>query len=397
MEPSFPQARPDAVNVDTHQHPSHYDEEYNGAVRLFERELYEDSLRLFNTARAKQSNPHPYYAYYAACCHAKLNRVDHALDQLRLSILDGWNDFAHMQTDPDLSNLHKDERFAEISSGGFTEFKFEDLPVHHQIDIPGTKAVTLLALGAVVDNQPWEGWTSYISPTQLNVKVESDGEFKSGQMGRLKVKVNCKNKKSIAYMLVKDARLLSQDKPEARLAASIKEYVQGSSKELKLEFPSQTLAQVLPLLPHNTIYKRLAANAANDAWGAPAGGGWGAPAGGGWGAAPTDSWGGAAMDMDAMSGSSWSEEAEQMQTGMMLNRVSQSPPAPAPSAQPAQQASRELESRRAMMRNLEGGSDTRARSLQVSTPLGSSGGSYGSSAGMHEAIKAAFALAENPA
>ena len=364
IDPTFSQARQAALNPQHAQHPSHQDQDYNAAIKFFERQMYEDALRLFNSARAKQVNPHPYYAYYAGCCHAKLGRIDHALEQLKLSIIDGWLDFSHMQTDEDLSALHADERFEDIASGGFREYKFENLPANHLIEIPATKALTLLALGAVVNDQPWEGWTSYISPSQVSASIEAESEFKSGQSGSLKIKVSSKGKDSAVYIVVKDARLLSQDMPHARMAAALKEYVQSASKELKMDYPKLTLASLCQQTPRkNMMFARLSAPA-NDSWGA-------APAGAAAsGALSNEGWGSA----NAMQESAWRQAEDFAFQELSSSPASPPPPGsrsaptlPQPSQQPAPPSSQPQE------RSME----VRKKSFKMA--VGGSSGGYGSS------------------
>lgn len=267
LNPGFPRTRADAQEISKARHPEHYDSEYKAAVALFQRETFEESLRLFVSARKNQNNPHPYYAYFAACCAAKLGRKEEALEFLRLSIVDGWRDFSHMQEDHDLEALHGDSRFDELKQGPYIEHSFEDLPAQHEIPLSDEYPLTVLALAAVLKDHVWEGWTSFVSSPQISTEIESSKEYKSGHSTEIKIKVNGINGKSAAvYVLIKDARLMSQDKPEARLAACIKEHVEYTAKELRLHFPTETVADSLR---HSGIVPEVSAA---DAWGAPSGG-----------------------------------------------------------------------------------------------------------------------------
>lgn len=256
VDPTFPHARMGALTAQN-QHPSHYDTDYNAALKLFERGLYKDSLETFKAARAKQVNPHPYYAYFAACCFAKLGEIDAAIDELRLSIYDGWTEFKHMENDEDLSALRNDPRFQRLTTGGLSEFEFENVDADAEIQIPFLHGLTVLLLGAVTEAQQlWEGWTSHVSKPLISVDIKCGAEHKSGDVALLKVKLHSNSPGSV-YLLVKDARLVSMERPDARLAASMKDYVETQSKVLSIGNRTDTLKGLTETLITSTRYRNM--------------------------------------------------------------------------------------------------------------------------------------------
>ncbi len=350
IDTDYPKARHGAMNPSKAEHPSNSDQIYNSASKFFAQGNYKDALELFLKARDQQENPHPYYAYYAACCYAKLKDVEEAFTYLKLSITDGWNEFEHMIQDDDLETIKNDPRFQELATGGFIEHQFEDLPANHIIEIPACKTLTVLAIAAIIKGEPWEGWTSYISPSRISLKIENEIEYKSGQNAEIKILVDGvvtgPNNDCACYVIVKDARLLSQDKTEARLAAAIKEYVESGSKALGVSYPKETAQAIASKLIHKIS--------------PPGGGGWGYATAamsaelsgtandgswGGWGGGNTDSWGASGNDGWGAGGSVGGlglteAEAEPAPpqsrlSGMLGGTVRNRASSPTPSAPPA--------------------------------------------------------------
>lgn len=52
--------------------------------------------------------------YNLACALARMQRIDEAIDALRLAIDCGWRDAVHLSIDPDLASLRSDQRYAAI-------------------------------------------------------------------------------------------------------------------------------------------------------------------------------------------------------------------------------------------------------------------------------------------
>ena len=56
----------------------------------------------------------PYVRYNLACSCSLVGRVDEALEALEMALTFGYDDFEHMQRDPDLESLRADLRYLAI-------------------------------------------------------------------------------------------------------------------------------------------------------------------------------------------------------------------------------------------------------------------------------------------
>jgi hypothetical protein len=71
-----------------------------------------------NYKRALEANPAMPDAYYnLACLYSLKNDKEKAFNYLRIAVLNGFVDFGKVDQDPDLNNLHDDERYATFKAG----------------------------------------------------------------------------------------------------------------------------------------------------------------------------------------------------------------------------------------------------------------------------------------
>ncbi|MDD5618557.1 MAG: hypothetical protein PHG69_05630 [Candidatus Omnitrophica bacterium] len=54
--------------------------------------------------------------YNLACSYSLLQDIDNSLEAIKKAVKLGYSDFSYMHNDPDLENLRKDRRFAEVFS-----------------------------------------------------------------------------------------------------------------------------------------------------------------------------------------------------------------------------------------------------------------------------------------
>lgn len=100
-----------------------------------------------------------------------------------------------------------------------------------ELPVPGPMGV--LAIGAFVEGQPWEGWAVVLAPDGLEPTVEVHGERVPG--GEVTVEVRTKGGADAAvYLVVKDARLLGSDTPASLLAAQLKATAEATGKLLSV-------------------------------------------------------------------------------------------------------------------------------------------------------------------
>ena len=65
--------------------------------------------------KLKKIKPHdPIVHYNLACSYSLLNEIDKAFDTIQRAIKLGYDDLRHLEIDPDLENLRRDNRFQKI-------------------------------------------------------------------------------------------------------------------------------------------------------------------------------------------------------------------------------------------------------------------------------------------
>ena len=65
--------------------------------------------------KIKKIKPYDPIVYYnLACSYSLLNEIDKALDTIQRAIKLGYDDLRHLEIDPDLENLRKDNRFQKL-------------------------------------------------------------------------------------------------------------------------------------------------------------------------------------------------------------------------------------------------------------------------------------------
>ncbi len=217
-----------------------FPEKYTRADDLFKQGKLVEALELFLELHTAANYPHPYYSYYIACCHARLNRREEALVWLKHSINEGWWDYAHMAADKDLESLHGWGPFDSLMGHGYREVMFEDVTAGQVLDIEVTGPISVIAIGAVSSGRPWEGWTSVVKPSTGPPRINVEKRCEAG--GHVTIDVEPSGRPDpLIYALVKDARLVSADTPVARLAACLKAYVETTSERLAVHWPAELL------------------------------------------------------------------------------------------------------------------------------------------------------------
>jgi hypothetical protein len=89
----------------------------------------------------------------------------------------------------------------------------------------------LLSIGAFVDGSPWEGAAALLTPAPPAPQIRVPDRVTAGT--RLTLDVASPNVlNGSVYVVVKDARLLSADRPASRLAAQIKRTVDGAAVDV---------------------------------------------------------------------------------------------------------------------------------------------------------------------
>ncbi len=240
IDPSYAGAEKHGIDPDTAPHPSLSDDRYKRAEELFQQGDHRQSLQLFKASYAELSgSKHPYYSYFIACCLTALNEREEAIDWLRQSITEGWSDFAHLASDPDLEALQGLEPFEKLLSRGITEVTFDNATPGQTLELDVYSPVTLIAIGTFANGKPWEGWASVVTPSSAPPQVVAPTRSEPG--AEVTIEISTTQPNSSIYAIVKDARLLSPDTPVTRLAACIKSHVEKANKTLAVAYPTEVI------------------------------------------------------------------------------------------------------------------------------------------------------------
>lgn len=249
IDPTCPSRRAGAVDVSTAVHPAGDDELYRQGEALFQAGRFTEARARFEEALAGLRAPHPNYAYYLACCHAKERDLPRAVSALGAAIRDGWTDFDLLGRDDDLAALRGYPPFEALKTGGVREIGLDDVAAGSaiEIDVPGPMA--LLAIGAIVSGDPWEGWAAVIAPAAVTPTLTVPERAAPGGEARIEIDSGRAEDDVSVYLIVKDARLLSPDTPSSRLAGGLKAFAEGAAKKLTVGRPTTSLAAAMPPLP----------------------------------------------------------------------------------------------------------------------------------------------------
>jgi hypothetical protein len=243
VDASVPRAGADAVDVQKAPWPGSEDERYRDGDARFRAGLFLEAAAVFDRARAELPRPHPAYAYYAACCHARAGDRAEALAWLRTAFRDGWTDLAHMAKDDDLAILREDPAFEAMRRGGVRLVDHEGLEAGAEIVLAVPSPTAAILIGAFVGDTPWEGWLVSIAPDAPAPELVVPPHARPGES--LEVGMTGPSGGSV-YVVVKDARLVVADTPSSRLAGQIKTFAKEVGERLAVGEVKQTFAQMTP-------------------------------------------------------------------------------------------------------------------------------------------------------
>ena len=251
VDPTRPLRRPGAVDPATATHPALIDEGYKRGETLFGEGKIAEALSAFEAALTEQATPHPNYAYFIACCHARSGDLPRALTALEAAIRDGWIDFEFLRNDEDLAALRGHPSYASLFEGP-REITLDDVTAGQviELDVPGPMA--LVALGAWIAGEAWEGWATVITREAIAPVLTAPSNAEPGRDATIIIDTGRVNDDASVYVVIKDARLLTPDTPASRLAAGLKVFAEAAGKELVVGAPTQTLASLIPPEPPNT-------------------------------------------------------------------------------------------------------------------------------------------------
>ncbi|MCA9777085.1 MAG: hypothetical protein KC800_10225, partial [Candidatus Eremiobacteraeota bacterium] len=194
-------------------------EHYKSGQRQYREGHYAAALVSLERGREEQKYPHCHYAYNIARCYSRLGRLQEALAWLRRSLADGWTDWSRMERDSEFEALRQNPGFHLLCRGGRQEIVFQEVHAGQELEIDIPIPMAFLALGAYVNERPFEGWSFLLPPSELEVELQLPEQVEPGQQMEIEIQ---SNKPGGVYLLVKDQRLQSADTPLNKLAAGLK-------------------------------------------------------------------------------------------------------------------------------------------------------------------------------
>ncbi|TNE47371.1 MAG: hypothetical protein EP343_19545 [Deltaproteobacteria bacterium] len=102
---------------------------------------------------------------------------------------------------------------------------------------------TLFLLGAFVKETPWEGWSFALPPSPFQPTLQAPEQASPGESITLTVENLASTTETSVYMVVKDARLGSNESPALQVAGQLKTWIQETSSELEVGHVQEQLKQ----------------------------------------------------------------------------------------------------------------------------------------------------------
>ena len=112
----------------------------------------------------------------------------------------------------------------------FEEKLFENVKTEQSVRMPIPAPYGIVLLGALIDGDAWEGWSTIVRPPELQLRCEAPKEAKPGARITVTLKTNLKDRVVPVQLIVKDQRLLAPSDPQVEFAACMKRNLQQWSK-----------------------------------------------------------------------------------------------------------------------------------------------------------------------
>ncbi|WP_428263473.1 TPR end-of-group domain-containing protein [Haliangium sp.] len=202
----------------------------DGEVRYREGD-FAAAAAAFQRCREHAPHPHPNAAYYLACCYARLGRPVPALSSLRAALGDGWRDLDHLRADADLALLADQPGFQALIDGP-SEISHGALAAESAIEVPFRGSHALLAVAAIIDGRPWEGWAMALRPDALALTVSATARGDAEPTLTVHAQTAPAVPHGSLYLIVRDARAAAHPGPAARMAESVIGAVEAASRRL---------------------------------------------------------------------------------------------------------------------------------------------------------------------
>lgn len=112
----------------------------------------------------------------------------------------------------------------------FEEKLFENVKAEQSVRMPIPAPYGIVLLGALIDGDAWEGWSTVVRPPELQLQCDAPKEAKPGARITVTLKTNVKDSVVPVQLIVKDQRLIAPSDPQVEFAACLKRNLQQWSK-----------------------------------------------------------------------------------------------------------------------------------------------------------------------
>ena len=106
--------------------------------------------------------------------------------------------------------------------GTYEQMLREGLQANESVQVPIPEPYGVVLLGALIDDEAWEGWCAVVRPSDIQLQCEAPKEAKPGSRVTITLKTGVAERVVPVQVIVKDQRLISPSDPQVELAASIK-------------------------------------------------------------------------------------------------------------------------------------------------------------------------------
>lgn len=107
--------------------------------------------------------------------------------------------------------------------GTYEQAVREGLKAGESVQVPIPEPYGVALLGALIDDEAWEGWCAVLRPSDIQLQCEAPKEAKPGDRVTITLKTGVTDRVIPVQVIVKDQRLISPSDPQVELAASIKQ------------------------------------------------------------------------------------------------------------------------------------------------------------------------------
>lgn len=121
---------------------------------------------------------------------------------------------------------------------------YEQLKTDQGIQIPVPPPYGIVLLGAFIDGQAWEGWSTVMRPSELQMECAAPHKAKPGSTVKVSLKTGISDRTIPVQVIVKDARLIVQSDPQVEFAARIKANISEWQRQTTTGEVKRQLAQV---------------------------------------------------------------------------------------------------------------------------------------------------------